>query len=678
MTTPTPHFCIDFNARTDHPYNNENFFSNTAQLVSHTPDQTVWQFQDPQAMLTEAYTTYQDVGISACRQTTTVTNMGDAPLVIDNLSSVFVSNIGQEGRAWYDKRFVVHYAHSTWQGEGQWRSAYLEDLGVYPTYNHGHQTKFAIRSTGTWTTSQYHPILMLEDTALGETWYFEIHATTGWYMEINAKGYKEDTSLCVYASASYEKNDGFYAILQKGQSYTTCPAVWGKVKGGFEEAVAELTTYRRLTYHTAFPTGVVPAHFNDYMNCLWANPTRDKLIPLIDAAHDVGAEVFCIDAGWFWNGNPDVHWAETLGDWEANDTLFGEGGLQGIIDYIKSKGMLPGVWLEIETLHLSSHFAQKHPEALLTRHGYPIGNPTSSLDFRSPVARAHIMKVFDRLYDMGVRFVKNDYNHSVGISADSTDKQANGVLYMQEHTQAFLAFVDEVMEKHPGLMIENCGSGAMRCDHANLSHFHVQSTSDQEYFDRYPSIIQGMLSCMPPERAGIWAYPYPIDFHQYPQYPNIEPAPQGEAYDGIASPWQTAFNMVNGLMGCMYLSGRICYADDNGKALIADAMALYKKNREIVMEALPVYPTGMVRLSYTGFATLGLLHTGANKLLLAVWRAGGAENSTTIDLSKYLQPTANLVNVYPNLKGLETTLDGQQLTITFPEVYGAAYLEFNL
>lgn len=675
--TPKPCFYVNFNVQTCHPYHNENVFSTAAKVLSQDANQTVWSFEGTPATLTEIYTTYQDAGISACRQTTTVTNTGDSPLVVDTLSSVFVSDIGKEGRPWYEKRFVVHYAHSVWQGEGQWRSAYAEDVGLYPTYNHGHQSKFRMSSTGSWTTSGYHPVLILEDTELGEAWYFEIHASTGWCIEVNAKGYKEDTSLCVFLSAAFEKNDGWFVSLAKGESYTTCPAVWGKVKGGFEEAIAELTVYRRLTYHTQLSDGA-PACFNDYMNCLWANPTRDRLIPLIDAARNAGAEIFCIDAGWFWNGNPDVHWSETLGDWRPNDALFGEEGLAGIINYIKEKGMLPGVWLEIESIHLSSKFAKAHPEALLRRHGCPIGAPTSSLDFRQPVAREHIMKVFDYLYDMGVRFVKNDYNHSVGIAADSIDGGECSVAHMQEHMNAFLSFVDEVIAKHPGLMIENCGSGAMRCDHGTLSHFHIQSTSDQEYFDRYPSIIQGMLACMPPERAGIWAYPYPIDFHKFPAYPEIYPAPEGDEMAAISDPWQTAFNMVNGLMGCLYLSGRICYADEQGMKLISDAISLYKKNRLTVKDATPVYPTGMARLSYTGFATLGLFNPKANKLLLAVWRAKGDKDTLTVDLSKYLGDTARLVTTYPHLDGMTCAFADKHLTVTFTQDIGAAYFELDL
>lgn len=673
-----PDFYVNFNVNNCNVYNNDNPFLHTPNLVATENGVNVWRYDTPQAQVTCQTTTYASVGISAHRQVTTVENLSDEPLVVDTLSSAFVSGIGKGGKPWYDKRFVLHYAYSVWQGEGQWRHAYIEDLGIYPTYNHGHQTKFVISSTGSWTTANYHPVLILEDTALGETWYFEIHPTLGWYIEVSVSGYKENSSLCVFVSSSYEKNDGWFVSLKKGESYTTTPAVWGSVQGGFDEAVAELTVYRRLTYHTNFPQGVMPACFNDYMNCLWANPSRERLIPLIDAAADVGCEMFCIDAGWFWNGDTQRHWSETLGDWEPNDTLFGQDGLKGILDYIQSKGMLPGVWLEIESIHLASNFAQNHPDTILKRHGCPIGNPTSSLDFRHPDARAHIMSVFDKLYDMGVRFVKNDYNHTVGIAADSVDGRECSVAHMQEHMRAFLSFVDEVTAKYPDLMIENCGSGAMRCDHGTLSHFHIQSTSDQEYFDRYPSIIQGMLACMPPERAGIWAYPYPIDFHDMPKYPEIYPAPMGEELSKISNPWQTAFNMVNGLMGCLYLSGRICYADDDGQSLISQAVTLYKKHRSMVMGALPIYPTGMVKLSYEGFATLGLINENEKRLILAVWRAGGDENTIVVDLSKYMTDGACLDTVYPNLNGMTCALDGKILKVTFPEKIGAVYVSIQL
>ena len=49
------------------------------------------------------------------------------------------------------------------------------------------------------------------------------------------------------------------------------------------------------------------------MNTLMGDPTTDKLLPLIDAAADVGAEIFCIDAGWY---AEHPIWSQDLGAWE--------------------------------------------------------------------------------------------------------------------------------------------------------------------------------------------------------------------------------------------------------------------------------------------------------------------------------------------------------------------------
>ena len=142
-------------------------------------------------------------------------------------------------------------------------------------------------------------------------------------------------------------------------------------------------------------------------------------------------------------------WYKHNGDWQPCDELFGEGGLQGILDEIKSRGMLPGVWLEIETADASSDFAKAHPEALLTRHGHPIGRGQCFVDFRQQVVRDHLMKVFDDLYNMGVRFIKNDYNHSTGIGIDPLNGEDKSMAEaLRDHTEAFYAFVDEVIDMY--------------------------------------------------------------------------------------------------------------------------------------------------------------------------------------------------------------------------------------
>ena len=676
---PTPAFYLNFNAESCTPYHNDDVSFDRAELVSGDgrSGDTVWKLKGHNATVTETRESFG--GTAATRMTMAVRNDGGEPLLLDCLSSAFVTGIGAQGRPWHDRRFVIHYTHAAWQGEGQWRSAYAEELGLYPTYNHSHQTTFRLYSQGSWTTSRHYPLILIEDTERGETHYFELLTGTSWYIEVGVKGYQENASLCVMMTAAFEKNGGWYKTLSAGESYTSSPAVYGCVKGGFEEAIADLTAYKRRTYHTAFRAGQVPVCFNDYMNCLWAQPSRDRLMPLIEAAADAGCEVFCIDAGWFGKRG---EWHRHNGDWMPWDELFGEGGLQGVLDEIKSRGMLPGVWLEMETADAESDFAKAHPEALLTRHGRPIGRGQCFVDFRLAVVREHLMQVFDDLYGMGVRFIKNDYNHSTGIGVDPIDGSEESMAQaLREHTEAFYAFVDEVIATHPGLMIENCGSGAMRCDHETLSHFHIQSTSDQEYYDRYPSIIQGMTACMPPERAGIWAYPYPVDFHQMPEQGDLYPV-TGEGVKAMirscADGWQTAYNMVNGMMGAMYLSGRICYADDRNKQLIAEAISIYKDNRAVLAGAVPVYPQGLSRMSHNGHTSLGLLNREAGRLLLAVWQTRTEETETMLDLTPYITDAADITRAYPDLAGFACSLNDGFLTVVFPEGNCAAYIEITL
>lgn len=661
----TPYYYLSLNAENPSVYHNDAGTLSEAVLTEGDGEtgRSVWHLPHHGVDVTLQRTHYE--GLAACRQITTVTNTSDTPVTVDSLSSLFVPDIGLEGkRRWYEDRFLLHYASFAWQGEAQWHHEPIETLGLYATYNHGHQTSFRLQSLGSWTTGQLYPMVLLEDKETGKTWYFEIHSGTGWYIEVNVRGYQAHSGLCVMLSAMHEKNDGWYATLAPGASVESVPAVYGCVEGGFEAAIADLTAYKRLTTKTDFTAtnGLVPVCFNDYMNCLWAQPTRDRLEPLMRAAAAVGVEIFCIDAGWF--GMQDA-WSQHNGDWEPYDPLFGEGGLAGLLHDIMALGMKPGVWLEIETVDIRSDFAKAHPDCLLTRHGAPIGQTQCFMDFRRQEVRTHLMQVFDKLYDMGVRYIKNDYNHSTGLGVDAP-AGISGAAALAEHAKAVYAFVDEVIKRHPGLIIENCGSGAMRCDHATLSHFHLQSTSDQEYYDRYPSIVQGMLACMPPERAGIWAYPYATDFHLREAQRDIYPLTHPEIQSRAVSGWETAFNMVNGMMGCLYLSGRICYADELNTSLIAEAIRLYKAHRITLMRAVPVYPTGTSLIQQNGWATVGLLDKQNRKLLLAVWRMRDTTADYTVDLRAYLSPAARVADAYPHLDGFDYALEDGRLTVTLP------------
>ena len=594
---------------------------------------------------------------------TCVRNTGKENLVLDRLSSGYVTGIGRDGSPWHSRRFVLHTCDSSWQGEGQWRSGYIEDFGVYPTYNHNTQRAWRIGSIGSWTTCRHYPMIMLEDNELGETWYFEIATSASWFIEISVGGYRNDLWLDVLLSACHDRHDGWYYELQPGESYTAPLAVYGKVKGGFEQAVAALTAYKRARMKRAFPDGVIPVCFNDYMNCLWALPTRQKLIPLIDAAAAVGCEYFVIDAGWF---GEDEDWSGGLGDYTQNDALFGEGGFDGILAYIKSKGMKPGCWLEVESVVEGAKVLDQIGNARLTRHGKVIGKTRGFLDFRKAEVQDHVFGIFERLYNKGIRFIKNDYNQNVGIGIDGALGMASPE-ELKRNQAAFMAFIDRVCTAFPDLVIENCSSGCMRADHESEKHFYMQSVSDQEYYERMPSVVQGLMACMPPERVGIWGYPYPVPIDE-----RVSFAPNDAFTARFADGHNTVFNMVQTMLGAIYLSGHIDCADEQNLALIKEAIDLYKQNRTLLAKSYPVYPTGLTRMADKGILSLGMQEPESGTLLLAVWKTG-EQTGVQIDLSKYVNENARLEAIYPARAADAIALEGSTLCLSFPQCDSAVW-----
>lgn len=121
---------------------------------------------------------------------------------------------------------------------------------------------------------------------------------------------------------------------------------FGCLKGGFGDAVDALTRYRRIACER--PRGnreKCPVIFNDYMNCLWGDPTEAKELPLIKAVGAVGREYYVIDAGRYAVANED--WSQTLGAWQPSATRWPP-GLKFVMGKIKEAGMTPGLWLEPE------------------------------------------------------------------------------------------------------------------------------------------------------------------------------------------------------------------------------------------------------------------------------------------------------------------------------------------
>ena len=347
-------------------------------------------------------------------------------------------------------------------------------------------------------------------------------------------------------------------------------------------------------------------------------------------------EVFCIDDGWFIKGEDGY----SFGDWIPDNGKFGEYGLSGIIKYISDKGMIAGVWLELETCTDDSAIYNIAEDAVLKRRGNVVNGSRCFVNFKCKAVTDYLRDRIRFLYGLGIRFIKNDYNHSLGIGCDNNNDSSWG-LGITENYIAFCDFIDSVCEEMPDLIIENCGSGAMRCDSGTLSHFHLQSVSDQENYLNNPSIVWGMQRCIPPEKCGIWAYPYPLSFNDRL---NLDSAYDEEYLKNMSDGEQTAFNMACGLFGIMYLSGHIEKCDSYNLELIKRGVDCVKKDREFVKTALPVNIYPQNGLYKKGYNVLAL--RSDKKLRIGILK-NGVGDTLPLDLPSYVKEGSELREIYP-------------------------------
>jgi alpha-galactosidase len=384
-----------------------------------------------------------------------------------------------------------------------------------------------------------------------------------------------------------------------------------------------------------------------------ANPTTGRLLPLISAAAEVGAEYFCIDAGWY--AEIDEGWWDTVGAWRPSRTRF-PGGLTEVLDRIRHAGMVPGLWLEPEVVGIRSEVARQLPADAFFRRGGQliVEHGRYHLDLRHPAAVKHLDQVVDYLVgELGVGYLKLDYNIAVGPGPDAGDLSAGAGLLAANRAQ--LDWLDAVLDRHPGLVIENCSSGGMRTDYALLSRMQLQSTSDQQEYLRYPPIAAAAPAAVAPEQAAVWAYPQP-EF----------------TTDAIA------FTMANAMLGRIHLSGHLDRMSDSQRALVAEALHVYQQSiRPAIAAAVPFWPLGLPRWD-DPWVVLGLRAPAAS--YLTIWRRGPhqAAGTATVTLPvphlRRAEVTAHVL--YPSRSAAVARWDAVDgtLSVTLPDSPSACVL----
>lgn len=623
------------------------FYMDSYQWISDDQLEIVQYSEDRMIRVSTIYEFIESSSTFTCKSI--LENLGNQEITIEGITTFCLGTAGYEKDSGnLDEFMEIYYAHNTWSEECRWVHKKLKDVGIW-TYGNLSYDRFRIGNHSGFSTGEYLPMGALYDRITDTSVIWQIESSTSWAYEIGCytpeyresflkKNYRQQIYLQLFGPDM--ESAGWYRKIKKGESFETVKAAVACSQGSPEEGIEDLTFYRRKIRKIT----KLPVIFNDYMNCFMGNSSTEKLLPLIDKAAKAGCEVFVIDCGWYDTGD----WQYTFGEYKECLERY-PGGLSEVTEYIRKRGMKPGLWLELETIGLDCAVLQSIPdEWLFRRHGKTVvDSGRVHLDFRKKEVRERASEILERVikdYELG--YVKIDYNLELSFGTDyQTDSPADGML---QHNRAYLAWLEKEHDKYPDVIFENCGSGGLRMDYGMLARSDIQSVSDQEDYRIMAMIAANSSSAVLPEQAGIWSYPL-----------------------RNADKEACIMNMSSAMLQRIHLGGNLDLLIDDMFAAVQEGIQCYKKIRKEIPNGIPFWPTGFHSFD-AGWLVFGLHLT--DKDLLTVCRREDEDTRINIPVKRRIREVRV---IYPlsEPRAVCTSDDNCSITVELDQMNSAVIVE---
>ena len=594
--------------------------------------------------VTNHFTAYK--GSTVIQSSATVTNISSSAAIVTQLSSLTIGGLTQSSKEWFSD-YSLMTATNGWFREAQWREQSLQDVGIDTNgileLDEGHlssQAIFTLSNRGSFSTGSYLPMGILKRLDDRETWFWQVEHNGSWKWEVG--DFKDSVYLSLGGPTS--NDHAWEAHLAPGQSFTTVTVALGHINAGWESALQAMTSYRRAIRRPHPDMENMPVIFNDYMNCLMGDPDEGKITALLDVVAGSGAEYFVIDAGWYAD---DSNWWDDVGLWEPSKKRF-PSGFKSLLQKIRAKGLIPGLWIEPEVVGVRSVVAHGMlpEEAFFYDNGKRvIERGRHQLDYRYPEVIEWMDGIIERLViGYGAGYFKFDYNIEV-VNGTDVATRSRGAAHL-EHQRAYLAWVRRLLNRYPGLVIESCSSGAQRMEYGMLSIHSIQSTSDQQNPVLYAAIAAAIPSAVTPEQGATWAYPQP-DWDDE----------------------MNALTVINSLLGRFYLSGRLDRLSEHQLNLVRQGAQVYNTVKQYTRHAQPFWPLGLPRW-HDAWVSLGLVSESQEDVFVSVWRRCGEATRMELPLRKVFS-SCQLVEaklLYPTDLPTEFEWRGEDrvLSVTLP------------
>ena len=171
--------------------------------------------------------------------------------------------------------------------------------------------------------------------------------------------------------------------------------------------------------------------------------------------HELPIDYYWIDAEWFGQGG----WPANVGNWEVKKDLY-PNGFAPLSDALRKSGRELMLWFEPERVFKNTTWFKEHRDWLLDT-----GGDSLLFNLGNPDARKFLTDfICAKIKEFGLGCYRQDFNIDplpFWKAADAPDRQGMTEI---RHIEGLYAFWDELLDRNPDLIIDNCASGGRRID----------------------------------------------------------------------------------------------------------------------------------------------------------------------------------------------------------------------
>jgi alpha-galactosidase len=304
------------------------------------------------------------------------------------------------------------------------------------------------------------------------------------------KGYQEDPALFIegekgtitlgneapgmtkYTEVFAESSNGIkigmrpssdpYAVnirLKPGETFNS-PRAFILFTPAGEDPTIKLKDFTRQNMNVVFlQRETYPAFFYNTWSPFRTEINEQLIREIADSLEGTGAGYLIIDDGW----------QNNYGDWEAHPEKF-PSGMKHISDYIRSKGMKPGIWFSLCSVEKTSKAYEIHQQNAINN---PEGKPTNlhgwannlsffTMDILSPWYDYIMEKTRKMIEDYGFEYFKIDLSFiksayitdpSISGSYREGEPESNHEFYYPAY-QKLIQYFDELKADYPDVIFD--------------------------------------------------------------------------------------------------------------------------------------------------------------------------------------------------------------------------------